>query len=250
MNLTDNTILITGGSSGIGLELCKQFSKRNNRVIICGRSLEKLKKTKKQFPKIEIIQCDLAQEQERNKLIEQIKNQFQTLNVLINNAAIVNKIIFFETENILEMAEKETAINFIAPIHLIKGLYETIRANNNSNIINITTGLVYTPKANYPFYCPTKAALHSFTQVLRKQTESSTVKISEVLFPPVKTTWHKGNPPKIAISPKKAVEEMLNGLEIGKTEIRVGGAKLLYWISRLAPSFASKKVNELKNQER
>lgn len=248
MDLTGNTILITGGSSGIGLELCKQFYKKNNKIVICGRSSEKLQKAKEQFPEIEIIQCDLEQKQERKRLIEQIKTKFSNLNILINNAAIVNKVDFLETENSLEMAESESAINFHAPIHLIKGLYETIRENKNPTIVNITTGLVYTPRVDYPFYCPTKAALHSFTQILRKQTEGDSVKISEVFFPAVKTPWHKGNPPKIAITSGKAVQEMLNGLETGKSEIRVGGAKLLYRISRLAPRFAFKKVNGLKNE--
>lgn len=247
MNLTGNTILITGGSSGIGLELSEQLVNRKNNVIICGRSLEKLEKAKQKLPQIEIIQCDLADEKQCESLVNQVKSKFPNTNILINNAAIVNNIRFLDTKNAVELAKIESATNFLAPVHLIKGLYETLQQNQNPSIINITTGLVYVPRANYPFYCPTKAALHSFTQILRKQTENDAVKIIEVLFPAVKTPWHKGNPPKIAITPKKAVTEVLGGLSKDKSEIKVGGAKMLYRISRLFPSFAFQKVNSLKN---
>lgn len=248
MYLTGNTILITGGNSGIGLELSKKFVINKNKVIICGRSLEKLQKAQQQLPEIEIIQCDLAKQEQCDMLVKEVKSKYPIINVLINNAAIVNKIDFIETENALEMGKNEIAINFLAPVYLMKELYPILKENPKPNIINITTGLVYTPKADYPFYCSTKAALHSFTQILRKQTENNPVKIIEVLFPSVKTPWHKGNPPKIAISPENAVKEMLNGLKKGKPEIRIGGAKLIYCISRLFPSFAFKKVNAIENE--
>ncbi|MDF3029105.1 MAG: acr [Fluviicola sp.] len=249
MNLSGNTILITGGSSGIGLELCKQLVHKKNTVIICGRSLEKLQEAKSQFPEVEIIQCDLADKKQCEELIHRVKSNYSKINVLINNAAIVNKIDFIGTENALEMAENEIAINFLAPLNLIKELYTTLQQNLHPNIITITTGLVYTPRTDYPFYCGTKAALHSFTQVLRKQTENDKVKITEVLFPSVSTPWHKGNPPKMAISPEKAVSQMLKGLEKEKAEIKVGKVKLLYIISRFAPGFAFKKVNSIQNEQ-
>jgi uncharacterized oxidoreductase len=97
----------------------------------------------------------------------------------------------------------------------------------------------------YPFYNATKAALHSFTQVLRWQNKDKNLKITEVMFPAVDTPWHGGNPPKIAIPVEKAITEMLKGLQKGKPEIRVGGANLLYRVSRIAPGFAMKKVNSL-----
>ena len=246
MNLKDNTILITGGSSGIGLELTKQLSANGNKVIICGRSLEKLQQAKEEYPDIEIIQCDLADKKQCDDLVNQIKAEFPSLNILVNNAAIVNKINFLETLNALHLAESEIAINFLAPLRLIKNLYDMIQQNPNPSIINITTGLVYVPRAEYPFYCSTKSALHSFTKILRKQTENDLVHIVEVLFPSVKTPWHKGNPPKIAITTEKAVTEMLCELEKGKSEIRVGGARLLYQISRFFPKLAFRKVNSIK----
>lgn len=248
MKLSGNTILITGGSSGIGLELSKQFIQRNNNVIICGRSRQKLDGAIKQIPELEIFQCDLSDKSQCKDLAHWIIKEHPKLNILINNAAIVNMTNFLKTDGIMEMAEQEFATNFMAPVRLIDLIYPHLLKNDDPAIINITTGLIYSPRADYPFYNASKAALHSFTQVLRKQTEKSNVKIIEVMFPAVNTPWHKGNPPKISISSYKAVEGMLKGLEKGKLEIRVAAAKLLYKVSRIAPRFAFNKVNSLADE--
>jgi uncharacterized oxidoreductase len=87
--------------------------------------------------------------------------------------------------------------------------------------------------------------LHSFTQVLRDQLKNEEIQIIEVMFPAVDTPWHKGNPPKIAITPERAVSEMLKKIADGKTEIRIAKVKLLYLISRIAPKFALKKINNI-----
>lgn len=246
MKIENSTVLITGGSSGIGLELSKVFTQKGNKVIICGKSNEKLLAAKKMIPKLITYQCDLSDSQECNDFAKKIQENHPDLNILINNAAIVNKIDFLNDENAIELAEKEYQTNLIAPIRLIKLLYTTINKNESSAIINITTGLIYAPRFIYPFYNSSKSALHSFTQTLRIRLKDEKIKVIEVMFPAVDTPWHKGTPPKIAISADKAVSEMINGLETGKSEIKVGGAKILYLISRLAPSFALKKMNEVK----
>jgi uncharacterized oxidoreductase len=248
MNLENNTILITGGSSGIGLQLSKVLIERGNKVIICGRSNEKLNSAKSIEPQLITYQCDLSNSKQCSDFSKKISENHPDLNILINNAAIVNRTNFLSTDNIIEMAENEMETNFMAPLRLIHFLSPILLKNDNPAIINITTGLIYTPRADYPFYNATKAALHSFTQVLRKQTEKSNINIIEVMFPAVKTPWHKGKPPKIAISSEKAVNEMIIGLEKSKKEIRVAGAKLLYIVSRIAPKFAFKKVNSLEDE--
>lgn len=249
MKLSGNTILITGGSSGIGLELSKRLIQQKNKVIICGRSQQKLNKVKKQLPELETVQCDLSNKTECSKMAQWVIEQHPDINMLINNAALVHKVDFLSTENIMEMAELEVETNFMAPIRLTYTLYPHLQKNTNPKIINITSGLVYTPRAAYPFYNATKAALHSFTQVFRKKTEHSSVDTIEVMFPAVKTPWHKGNPPKIAIPTEKAVDDMLKGLEKGIPEVRIAGVKLLYMISRIAPRFAFKKVNSLQDAQ-
>lgn len=244
MILENNTILITGGSSGIGLEMARKLSQRNNKVLICGRTKAKLEEAKRSNPKIQIFQCDLAKLEECKKLAHWIMNEHPECNILINNAAIVHRTNFYNDQDAILKAEKEIYTNFIAPLMLVKTLIPVLEKNSNPKIINITTGLVYIPKAAYSFYNSTKAALHSFTQVLRLQLEKSPIKIIEVMYPAVDTPWHNGNPPGIAIKPEIAVQEAISGIEKGKTEIKVGKVKLIYNISRIAPSHAFRKINQ------
>lgn len=244
MKLSNNTILITGGSSGLGLEMASKLSK-NNTVIICGRSPHRLLDVKQNHPSIATFQCDLSQKEECQRLADFVLKNHPDLNILVNNAAVVNRKAFFQSEDILTLCEEEVNINFLAPIRLLKMLQKPLEQNKNSAIINISSGLVYTPKRSYTFYNATKAALHSFTQTLRLQVQDSKIKVIEVLFPAVNTPWHQGKAPKIAISTTEAVTEMLYELEKGNQEIRIGKTKLLYLISRLAPKFALRKVNSL-----
>jgi uncharacterized oxidoreductase len=246
MKLENNTVLITGGSSGIGLELSKTLIHKGNKVIICGKSIEKLTAAKKVEPKLITYQCDLSDGRQCSDFAAQIKENYPDLNILINNAATVHKIDFFNNDDALELAEKEYQTNLIAPIRLIKLLHKTIGSNDSPAIINITTGLIYAPRVIYPFYNSSKSALHSFTQTLRIRLQNENIKMVEVMFPAVDTPWHQGTPPKIAISVEAAVSEMIKGLEKGKPEIRIGGAKILYLLSRVAPGFALKKVNEIR----
>ncbi len=249
MNLSNNNILITGGSSGLGLELAQQLLKYNNKIIICGRSKDKLLKAKMNNPKLEIYACDISIEKQCIEMVNWIQNTHGKLNVLVNNAAIVHISNFLEDEFIIEKAILETDINFIAPIRLTKLLIPVIENNTNPSVINITTGLVYVPRADYPFYNATKSALHAFTQGLRFQLKDSNLRVIEVMFPAVKTPWHKGNTPKIAITPENAIQEMIKQLQKGKDEIRVAKVKLLYFLSRFAPKFAFKKLNNLKHAQ-
>ncbi|MCU0386571.1 MAG: SDR family NAD(P)-dependent oxidoreductase [Flavihumibacter sp.] len=245
MQLSGNTILITGGSSGIGLEMTKQFSAFNNTVIICGRNKETLLQAQWEVPGIHIYTCDLAIESDRLKLATWIADNHPQLNVLINNAAIVHRENFTKDPFGYEKALKEIETNLTAPIHLIHLLLPLLRKQSSAAILNITTGLVYTPRTLYPIYNATKAALHSFTQVLREQIKPVPIEIIEVLFPVVNTPWHKGAAPRIAIQPQEAVAKMLKGIENNKAEIRVGAVQLLYFLQRLAPRFAFKKINQL-----
>ncbi len=245
MKLNINTVLITGGSSGIGLELSKALIQKGNTVIICGKSEKKLLAAKESMPTLITYRCDLCDSSMSYEFVETIKENHPDLNILVNNAAIVNKIDFLDAEDAMKLAENEYQTNLIAPIRLIKLLYKTLKKNDSPAVINITSGLIYAPRVIYPFYNSTKAALHSFTQTLRLRLKNENINVFEVMFPAVDTPWHKGTPPKIAISANVAVAEMIQGLEKGAHEIRVGGAKKLYFISRIAPGFAIKKINQI-----
>lgn len=243
MRLDEQTILITGGSSGIGLMLAKCLSKRNT-VIICGRSLKKLDEAKKLVPEVDTFQCDISCGGEREKLFRYLKTKHPSFSVLINNAAIVHKTDFKTDDDIVAKAESEISTNLIAPIALSKAFLSN--AVHPVAIINITTGLVYAPRAVYPIYNATKAALHSFTQVLRHQLKNTCIRVIEVMMPVVDTPWHKGSAPQIAISPEKAVNEMMVELGKGKLEIRVGAVKILHILARLVPGLAFRMINRIR----
>lgn len=245
MQLQHNTILITGGSSGIGLELAARLLKKENSVIICGRSTSKLDRAVAQYPGLIPYTCDISEADACNEMAGWLASHHPGLNVLINNAAITHAGSFMEDPEILAKAEAEVQTNLMAPMRLTKLLLPMIRQQPAPAVINVTTGLVYAPRATYPVYNATKAALHAFTQVLRLQLADSPVRIVEVLMPAVDTPWHNGNPPPIAIPVEAAVQKMIKGLASGRTEIRVGGARLLYALSRLAPGFALRKINNL-----
>jgi short-subunit dehydrogenase involved in D-alanine esterification of teichoic acids len=242
MRLQDQTILITGGSSGIGLALAKCLSEKNT-VIICGRSQEKLDEARKLVPEIHAVKCDIACRRQRENLFHYLKVNYPSLDVLINNAAIVHKTDFNTDDSMIEKAEAEISTNLIAPMALSKTFLSN--ASYPAAIVNITTGLIYAPRAVYPIYNATKAALHSFTQVLRHQLKNANVQVIEVMMPVVDTPWHQGNAPKIAISPEKAVSEMIAELEKGKLEIRVGAVKILHFLARLAPGLAFRMINRI-----
>ncbi len=245
MNLSGNVILITGGSSGIGLELAKQFITRNNTVIVCGRSAEKLALAQNELPQLHTYQCDISIKEDQQGLMHHIKKEHPRLNVLINNAGIAHKSHFVSDPMMPEMAELEVQTNFLGPVLLSQTF---LNHNIHGTVINITTGLIYAPRTVYPIYNATKSALHSFTQVLRKQTEPLGAEIIEVMMPVVDTPWHKGNLPRTAITVEKAVSLMMRGLESGRREIRIGRVQALYLLSRIAPGLAFRIVNNLHDQ--
>ena len=245
MQLHNKTILITGGSSGIGLQLANVLQKKGNTVIICGRNAERLEAARADNPALIPYTCDVADPDACRAMMTWVEEEHPSLSVLINNAAISHMADFMDDEAILEKAELEMAINFMGPLRLAKLAYPMLKKNGPATIVNVTTGLVYVPRVVYPIYPATKAALHSFTQTLRVQLAGSPVDVIEVLFPAVDTPWHGGNAPAISISVDQAVDEMVAGLEKGKQEIRVGAVKLLNVLSRVAPAFAMRKLNQI-----
>jgi uncharacterized oxidoreductase len=243
MLLKNRTILITGGSSGIGLELARQLFLKDNTVIVCGRSREKLEAAKRELPAVHIFQCDVAMEEDRSQLFEYLLKNHPTLDVLINNAALVHKTSFAQDASMISKARLEIDVNLFAPIVLSKMFLDAFGTSADQTIVNITTGLVYAPRAVYPIYNATKAGLHAFTQVLRQQLKTRNVRVVEVMMPVVDTPWHEGRAPKVAITPEAAVKETISKLERGETTLRIGKVRLLYLVSRLSPKLAFRMIN-------
>jgi len=183
---TNQTILITGGASGIGLALAQRFLNANNTVIICGRRADKLLEAKMKFPQLHTRVCDVAVESERVALVEWATSAFPKLNVIVNNAGVQRRVKLSESKN---WDQSEIAINLEAPMHLCMLFATHLSKQNESSIINVTSGLAFAPLAAIPIYCATKAAMHSFTLSLRHQFAalSNPIKVFEILPPAVNT---------------------------------------------------------------
>jgi len=185
MNLNGNTVLITGGGSGIGLALATRFLENGSKVIVCGRNLEKLESIKSKFPKLHIKRSDVANEDERLTLFNSVIEEFPEINIVINNAGIQQRINLKDAD--WNACRQEIAINFEAPIHLSVLFIPNLLNKENAYIINVTSGLAFMPPAWVPVYGATKAGMHSFTFSLREQLFNTNIGVIEVIPPAVDT---------------------------------------------------------------
>jgi uncharacterized oxidoreductase len=228
MNLTANTILITGGATGIGLTLARQLSERGNRVIVCGRNEEALRTAQAQVPALITRSCDIADSGSRQSMVDWLTTEHQKLNVLINNAGVQHRRNFNDA-GALASIDQEVAINFTAPICLISEVLPLLKRQPQAAIINVSSGLAFSPMADVPVYCATKAATHSFTLSLRHQLKATTVRVVE-LVPPIVDTGlgggvrSKGAANQYMMSAEDFAKEALDKLGGDQDEVLVGMA--------------------------
>jgi uncharacterized oxidoreductase len=186
MQLTGHTILVTGGSSGIGLALAERLLALGNQVIICGRRPEALQAAQAKLPGLHTVVADTGSEAARVALWTEVVSRFPKVDVLINNAGIQNKI------NVLDSApwqglQQEIAINLEGPMHLALLAIPHLREQERPALLNVSSGLAFVPMAAMPIYCATKAALHSFTLSLRHQLRKTPIEVIEIIPPAVRT---------------------------------------------------------------
>jgi uncharacterized oxidoreductase len=247
--MTGNTILITGGTSGIGFEFIKQLSELDNTLIVTGRDVQKLERTKAALPKIHALQSDVSDPKAIKTLFDQVTKQFPDLNILINNAGIMRMINVHDTSGSLEDVTKEIEINLNGPIRMVKQFLPHLKTKQEAAIMNVSSGLAFTPLPMSPVYCATKAALHSYTLSLRVQLKKTNVKVFE-LAPPATQTELLGDlseEDRKGISIMK-VEDMvkvaINGLMNDRFEIRPGQSNQLKMMSRIAPQFILNQMSK------
>ncbi len=253
MKLSGNTVLITGGSSGIGLALAEGFAARGSRVLVCGRTEEKLRQAQQRVPGIAYLKADVADEADRRRLLNWVEAQHPDTNVLVNNAGIQCRVQLTDGAEAIDTGE--IALNLEAPIHLtalfLPHLLRQAEQGRSPAIINVTSGLGYVPLAATPIYGATKVGLQAFTQALRHQLRGRGVEVVDLAPPAVDTPLLQGalepnggaGPP--AIMPEQFARDALRALEKGRSEVRFGGAQLLYVLNRLAPRLAFRLLNRL-----
>jgi uncharacterized oxidoreductase len=239
MKLTGNTILITGGSSGIGLALVKSFYQLGNKIIIAARDVEKLNAVKEQFPEIECVGCDLTKQADIDGMVVFIEQHYSNLNMLFNNASIQYNYQFLTEPNIVNKVDYEVSANLTSTIKLSGLLLPILLKNENAAIVNVSSGLAISPKKSAPVYCGTKAAIHNFTKAFRYQMEGTTINVFEILPPIVETPMTEGRG-KNKITPEQLAEEFMRDFKNNKLESYIGKTKLLKFISRISPKLADK----------
>ncbi len=232
MRTSGNTVLITGGATGIGFALAEKFSKLGNEVVICGRREGRLGEAKAKLPGIEAIRCDISNGGDRKMLYDRISSSFPETNVLVNNAGIQRRIDFTKGTEDLLGNDDEIDINLKAQVYMSALFIPLLAKKESAAIINVSSGLGFVPMALFPVYSATKAALHSFSLSLRHQLRSTSVKVFEVVPPTVYDTELKGKPIEKAdwaMSSNEVAEAALKGIESDSYEIGIGASNA--WIS-------------------
>jgi uncharacterized oxidoreductase len=187
MNLQGNTILITGGGSGIGRGLAEAFHRLGNQVIITGRRQSALDSVTTANPGMRSLPLDLTDSGKLKEFGRTIGAEFPALNVLVNNAGIQSPEKLRGGAQDLEAMEAMVNTNLLSPMRLTTTLLPLLEKQRRSTIINVTSGLAFLPLAGVPTYCATKAAMHSYTQTLRYQLRSTSVRVMELIPPYVQT---------------------------------------------------------------
>jgi uncharacterized oxidoreductase len=188
MKTNGNTILITGGGSGIGRALAEAFHKLGNQVIIAARGKKSLDETIAANPGMKSVTLDVSDPKSIQSFAAEVTKDFPTLNVIINNAGIMKPENLLEAPNYLSDAEAIVTTNLLGPIRLTAALLPTLRKQPRATIMTVSSGLAFVPLAMTPTYCATKAAIHSYTQSLRYQLNATNVEVIELIPPYVQTT--------------------------------------------------------------
>ena len=239
MITTGNTVLITGGSSGIGLALAKRYLSLKNKVIITGRDISKLEQIKNDFPEVVIFAGDLTDKNSLDELVLFMEQQYGDLNILINNAAVQYNYYFTDEPNLTYKIDYEISANLSVPIKLTGLLLPLLLKNKNSAVVNVSSGLFIAPKKSASVYCATKSALHSFTKTLRYQLEDSDIKVFEIIPALVETPMTEGRG-KSKITAEQLTDEFIRSCKTDMFEIYIGKTKLLKLINRISPKLADK----------
>jgi uncharacterized oxidoreductase len=249
MILKDKVIFITGASKGIGLELAKHLLLKGNTVIIGGRNQMELDQLSMHIKNIHTLFFDVLNNESISKIAEIIKKKFGRLDVLINNAAILNSGGFYETAYSFEKIETEILTNIASPIKLTKALLPLLVKESPSAVVNITSGVAYLPMPSLPVYSATKSALQSFTISLRENLSHTNIKVFEALPPLVATTMtsnmNNNARDMKKMSAKECAKQIINGIEKENYTNNIGSSQSLFWGKRLFPKMVQKQLNKM-----
>jgi uncharacterized oxidoreductase len=238
MDLTDAIVLVTGGGSGIGLELSRQLTARGNTVVVCGRNAEKLKSVA-DIHGFHAISGDVTVAADQERILGAIEASHGRLDLLINNAGVFGVYDFATDPDTLTRIETEIAINATAPLTLTSRALPLLKKSRQPAVLFIGSGIAFVPFPSTPVYSGTKALIHHVSQTLREQFRPYGIAVFEAMPPVVDTDMAKVMTSNAfrKMKPEDLVHAILDGLDKDRLEIVIGQSKQIKLMSRLAPRF-------------
>ena len=244
MKLTNRTVLITGGATGIGFALARQLVARHNQVIICGRSQSSLEKAREQLASIETVQCDINRCEDLNRLVSFLSAKYPQLDTLVNNAGIQQSMNFCSNTVTDQAINNEINTNLTAHITITQRLLPLLSANQNATIIFTGSALGLVPKFSAPVYSAAKAGIHNFVQSLRHQCKQARINVIEIFPDVVKTAMTSSRNETSLMDADDFAANVIHQLSKGRKHIFVGRTKILDLLNRWMPEMALKIVNK------
>jgi len=244
MKTSQNTVLLIGGTAGIGLEIAKQLTALDNHVIITGRNQERLDAAAASLQNVTTILSDVSKADDVDQLVSRIKAEFPQLNIVINNAG---RALLYNladpNQDAFAYAEDEMLTNYLSIIRINQKLLPVLKQQEASAIVNVSSIVAYVPGITLPTYAASKAALHSYSTSLRLSLEETTVKVFELMPPLVDTEFSKEIGGHNGIKPSVVADEFLAALTNDEFEIRVGDTAKIYELFRQSPVDALNVMN-------
>jgi uncharacterized oxidoreductase len=237
MTAHGNTVLVTGGASGIGLAIAQAFSERGSRVLISGRNPEKLAQAKRANPEFHVYQCDITRQDQVKMMFQEIADEHADLNVLVNNAGVAFLSDFLFDDELMAKAQQEVETNVLGTLRVTKAALPLLLSKGEAAIITISSAVALVPLPTTANYSATKAALHSLSVSLRYQLRGTHVRVFEIMPPTVDTEMGR-NIGGRRLSPRDVARAVIAGFERDTYEIRMGPAKALYAAYRVSPRLA------------
>lgn len=247
MKTSQNTILITGGSAGIGFELAKSLSSKDNHVIIIGRNKQRLEKAAAQLQNVTAVTADISNADDVEALVAKLTTEFPALNIVINNAGAASLNNLLTDTNTFEKAAEEMLTNYLSVIRLNEKLLPALKKQAEAAIVNVSSVVAFAPSTKLATYGATKAALHAYTRALRLVLAETSVKVFELMPPLVDTEFSAEIGGKNGIPAAQVADEFLVGLEADNYEIRVAGTEDFYRLYLSNPDEALRVINLPRN---
>lgn len=247
MNISNKTVLVTGGGSGIGFETAKSLSEKGNKVIIVGRNEAKLQEAASKLNNVTAIACDISSASDVQELLLRIQNEFSDLSILINNAGAAYAYRLTAGVNAYDKAAEEMQVNYLSLIRLTETFLPLLSAQTEAAVVNVSSIVAYAPGAYVPTYSVSKVAVHAYTQILRHELAKDTnVKVFELFPPLVNTEFSKEIGGENGIPPSVVADDLVAALESDQYEIRVGATEQIYQLFLSSPEEAFKAINQAK----